>query len=46
MKVQNIPLRTELAKELREIFRPQPILVGLDYSELELRIVLSKKEES
>ncbi|MCH2111970.1 MAG: DNA polymerase I [Planctomycetes bacterium] len=40
--LQNIPIRTEVGKEIRRAFIPQQddwILVALDYSQIELRVV-------
>ena len=39
--LQNIPVRTEEGKEIREAFLPQPgwVLVDADYSQIELRLM-------
>jgi len=40
--LQNIPIRTEVGKEIRRAFIPQQddwVLVALDYSQIELRVV-------
>jgi DNA polymerase-1 len=46
--LQNIPIRTELGRELRKVFVPEPgnLLVSVDYSQVELRVLahISKDE--
>ena len=39
--LQNIPIRTELGRRIRKAFIPSPgnLLLGVDYSQIELRIV-------
>ncbi len=41
--LQNIPIRTELGRELRKVFvaRPGYVLVDADYSQIELRVLAS-----
>lgn len=46
-EMQNIPIRTELGKQLREVFTKEkvlgqaPALVDVDYTALELRMLAS-----
>lgn len=45
--LQNIPIRDELGKEIRKLFRPKyGVFVGADYSQIELRVLaaLSRDE--
>ena len=45
--LQNIPIRTELGREVRKTFISEPgnILLSADYSQIELRIVASLAED-
>ncbi len=46
--LQNIPIRTELGKEVRNAFVSEPghVLIAADYSQIELRIVASLAEDT
>jgi DNA polymerase-1 len=45
--LQNIPIRTELGREIRRAFVAAPgwVLLGVDYSQIELRIVAHMSED-
>lgn len=45
--LQNIPIRTELGRELRKVFVPAPghLLVSVDYSQVELRVLAHFSED-
>lgn len=45
--LQNIPIRTAFSRQIRKAFIPQPgwILVGADYSQIELRILAHLSQE-
>ncbi len=45
--LQNIPVRTELGREIRKAFVAEPgnVLLSVDYSQIELRIVASLAED-
>ena len=45
--LQNIPVRTELGRELRRFFNAKPgfVLVDADYSQIELRVLASMAED-
>jgi DNA polymerase-1 len=45
--LQNIPIRTELGREIRRAFVASPgwVLMGVDYSQIELRIVAHMSED-
>jgi DNA polymerase I len=45
--LQNIPIRTAFSRQIRKAFVPQPgwILVGADYSQIELRILAHLSQE-
>lgn len=46
--LQNIPIRNELGKEIRKLFRPKyGVFVGADYSQIELRLLAAfSKDEN
>jgi DNA polymerase-1 len=45
-EVQNIPLRTELGRQVRKAFEPkEPILLTVDYTELELRLLAQIQQQ-
>jgi len=46
--LQNIPVRTEMGKEIRQAFvaRPGFVLLSADYSQIELRVVASLAKDS
>ena len=46
--LQNIPIRTEFSRQIRQAFVPEPgwLLVAADYSQIELRIVAHLSEEA
>ena len=39
LPLQNIPVRTELGREIRKAFAPQPMMVQVDFAALELRLL-------
>jgi DNA polymerase-1 len=45
--LQNIPIRTEFSRQIRKAFVPEPgwLLVGADYSQIELRILAHLSRE-
>ena len=45
--LQNIPIRTEFSRQIRQAFIPQPgwLLVAADYSQIELRILAHLSQE-
>lgn len=45
--LQNIPIRTELGRELRKVFIPEEgkVLVSVDYSQVELRVLAHFSED-
>lgn len=45
--LQNIPIRTELGRQIRRAFvaKPDHLLLGVDYSQIELRIVAHMAED-
>ncbi|MEB3292142.1 MAG: DNA polymerase I [Synechococcales bacterium] len=45
--LQNIPIRTAFSRQIRKAFLPQPgwLLVGADYSQIELRILAHLSQE-
>ncbi|MEO1233806.1 MAG: DNA polymerase I [Myxococcota bacterium] len=45
--LQNIPIRTDLGRELRKVFIPEPgrLLVSVDYSQVELRVLAHFSED-
>lgn len=43
--IQNIPLRTETGKKLREVFTQKGVFVEADYASLELRILAELEKE-
>lgn len=45
-ELQNIPIRTELGREIRKAFAPEPVHVEVDYASLELRLVAELMKES
>ncbi len=45
--LQNIPVRTQVGREIRKAFVPSPgrVLVGADYSQIELRVLAHMSED-
>lgn len=41
--LHNIPIRTELGREIRKVFAPEPVCVEVDYAAHELRLVAELK---
>ncbi len=46
--LQNIPVRTEIGREIRKVFVPAPgcVFVDADYSQIELRVLASLSKDS